>query len=137
MDELWLADLDVSQVYDNDTTTCLEFTNITPFLTLLQKAPFRSTFTLDIILKESHHHAAIRVLTSETEATSCSQPKELKQCQRANDNLYHCLCELNCQVSVKLMLMSKGIPADETLKICEIFVTRFGILSRMSHELNI
>ena len=122
MDEPWLSDLNVSQVYDNDTTTCMEFTNVTPFLTLLNKTPLRNSFTVDIVFKESHHHAAIRVLTSETEVTSCSQPKELKECQRANDDLYHCLCQLNCQVSVKLMLMSKSIPADETLKICEIFV---------------
>ena len=122
MDELWLSDLNVSQVYDNDTTTCMEFTNVTPLLTLLNKTPLRNSFTVDIVLKESHHHAAIRVLTSETVVTSCSQPKELKQCQRANDDLYHCLCELNCQVSVKLMLMSESIAADETLKICEIYV---------------
>ena len=122
MDELWLSDLNVSKVYDNDTMTCMEFTHVTPFLTLLHKAPLRYAFTLDIILGESRHHAAIRVLTSETDSNSCSQLMDLKQCQRAADSKYHCVCELNCQVSVKLMLMSHAIASDQTLKICEIYL---------------
>ena len=112
----------MTQVNDNDTTTCLEFKNGDPVLTLLHKAPLRNAFTVDIVLGNSHHHAAIRVLTSETEATSCSQPKELKQCQRAADNKYHCLCELNCQVSVKLMFMFTTIAVDDPLKICELYL---------------
>ena len=113
----------MAQVNDNDTTTCLEFKNRDPVLTLLQKAPLRNAFTVDIVLGNSHHHAAIRVLTSETEVTSCSQPKELKQCQRAADNKYHCLCELNCQVSVKLIFMSNAIGNSDSMKICEIYLT--------------
>ena len=122
MDELWLTDLNVSQVYDNNTMTCVDFKASNPILTLLHKAPLQNAFTLDIVLGNSHHHAAIRVLTSETDSTSCSQLMDLKQCQQTGDNKYHCVCELKCQVSVKLMLMSKSIAADETLKICEIYL---------------
>ena len=113
----------MSQVNDNDTTTCLEFKIGDPVLTLLHKAPLRNAFTVDIVLGNSHHHPAIRVLTTDTEVTSCSQPKELKQCNNAADNKYHCLCELNCQVSVKLIFMSNAIGNSDLLKICEIYLT--------------
>ena len=112
----------MTQVNDNDTTTCLEFKNGDPVLTLIHKAPLRNSFTVDIILGNSHHHAAIRVLTSETEATTCSQPNELKKCKRADDNKYHCFCEFNCQIYVKLLLMLNTISVDEPLKICELYL---------------
>ena len=122
VDELWWSDLNVMQVIDNDTTTCLEFKNGDPVLTLLQKAPLRNSFIVDIVLGNSHHHAAIRVLTSETEPTSCSQPNELKKCKLADDNKYHCFCELHCQIYVKLLLMFTAIAVDNPLQFCEIYV---------------
>ena len=122
VDELWWSDLNVTQVIDNDTTTCLEFKNGDPVLTLLQKAPLRNSFTVDIVLGNSHHHAAIRVLTTDTEPTSCSQPNELKKCKLADDNKYHCFCELHCQIYVKLLLMFTAIAVDNPLQFCEIYV---------------
>ena len=122
MEYPWMSDLDITPIYDNDNTTCLSFPSTSPLLSLQNKAAFQRAFVLDIVLGESHHHAAIRVLAPEADSNSCSESSQLRECERGDGNIYQCFCRFDCQISIKLLLTSRVIASDETLQICEISI---------------
>ena len=129
MEEQHLSGINISNLVDNDNTTCVDLTSRTSVITIGQKAPFLEEFKLEVHLPnhlESYRSEIIRVLTSgyDTESTShCPQTVTFKKCLYIGEFRYSCICQGYCHLSVKITFLSDSVKARQPLEICEIQYT--------------
>ena len=123
MQERWLADFNVSLLFDGDNSTCLDLTEVTTILTLQQQTPQRSVVLVKVVLPdnlESNRHNIVRVLTSEVSGTSCPNTLHFKKCEVFEGQTYVCICSSYCLLSVKITFLSEWLYVNHRHEVCEI-----------------
>ena len=126
MEEQHLSGINISNLVDNDNTTCVDLNSRTSVITFGQKVPFLEEFKLEVHLPrhlESYRSEIVRVLMSgyDTESTShCPQTVTYKKCLYIGENRYSCFCQNSCQLSVKITFVSDSVKARRPLEVCEI-----------------
>ena len=126
VEEQHLSGINISNLVDNDNTTCVDLTSRTSVITFGQKVRFLEEFKLEVLLPrhlESYRSEIVRVLTSgyNTESTShCPQTVTYKKCLYIGEYRYSCICQNSCQLSVKITFVSDSVKARRPLEVCEI-----------------
>ena len=127
--ERWLHDINISALFDTDTSSCLNLAGVTSILTLQYQFLFSSGIYVSVVLPENLEHyrnEVIRVLIQEQNdnlVKSCPEPARFRKCLFQDGHRYFCSCDDICQLLVKISFVSQWATVITPLSVCEIEIS--------------